>query len=680
MTPQEWNLFIDLREWIIAIVVTLVTLALAPALRAALQNYKNHLRFGFLGELASSIALNIYPAGLRIALDVAPLPAHFKGTLWLEAAVYILFVCTIISTARKAALLTIEWSAVRGPKSSKIFQHGFIPILRNGATVISLTVGCIMVLKYFGYDVLSLVTALGVGSLAVGMAAKETLTNMISGFTLIIDQNFHTGDKINLTGSIGIVEEIGLRNTRINMRDGTTLIVPNSDLVNNRILNMSSRGLAGTAALKFRIPMNVAFERVKKISEEIFAEVKETIPEKGIGVTLASVEEGNQLISQLATSWLVYRLTNSPLWLGVAAFASQIPSFLFGFYAGVIADRIDKHRLLIWTQSLMAIQALILFLLTFTGKITLYELIVLNFLLGLLNAFDMPGRQSFVVQMIDHKRDLPNAIALSSSIMNATRLIGPAIAGITIATVGEAACFLLNAVSYVAVIVALLMMKLNKPKITRSAETILQSMRAGFVFASRDRSIRVILIHFAFLSFVGTGYMTLFPAIAARMHDGGANTLGWISAASGSGALLGTLFLTLWRKPPLFARIMAWATLSMAAGLIGLSLSNSFGIVMLCVFAGGLGMVLQFAAGNTVIQTVVDDDKRGRVMSFFTFSLLGVSPFGNLLIGWIAQRLDLSRTFLFEGICCTVGAAVFFYFSGSVNHEIAEKINLAAIP
>lgn len=297
MTPEEWNLFIDLKEWITALVTIGITLALAPALGAAFHKYKNHLRLSLLSELLQSLTVLVYPVGLRIALDLAPLPPHYKVTVWLSAAVYIFFVWTMMSLARRSALLAIEWSSTRGPQSSAIFQHGFIPMLRNGATLVAVMVGGIMILKYFGYDVMSLVAALGVGSLAVGMAAKETLTNMISGFTLIIDQNLHVGDKINLGGSVGVVEEIGLRNTRLNMRDGNALIVPNTDLVNNRILNMTTQGLAGACGTRLRVPLSVPFEKVKKTAEAVFENTPFVVREKGVSVMLTHLEEGNQLIS-----------------------------------------------------------------------------------------------------------------------------------------------------------------------------------------------------------------------------------------------------------------------------------------------------------------------------------------------------------------------------------------------
>lgn len=328
MTTQEWNLFIDLREWITALIAIAATLALAPALGAVLHKYKKHLRLDFLDGLVGAVTANLYPIGLRIALDLSPLPPHFKVTVWLSAAIYIFFVWTVLSLIRKSALMTIEWSATRGPKSSTIFQHGFIPILRNGATLISLSVGGIMILKYFGYDVMSLVAALGVGSLAVGMAAKETLTNMISGFTLIMDQNLHTGDKVNLNGSVGIVEEIGLRSTRLNMRDGNWLIVPNSDLVNNRILNMSSQGFAGACSTRFRVPLSVPFERIKKMTQEIFSQLNGVESQKGVVTSLSSVEDGAQLInvafwvshsdnSDAAVSEFLVRLTESTLREGI---------------------------------------------------------------------------------------------------------------------------------------------------------------------------------------------------------------------------------------------------------------------------------------------------------------------------------------------------------------------------
>lgn len=283
------------REWVLAIIVAVLTFVLAAALGAFLRRWKNHKTLDFLSRLATSASYLVYPLGFRIAAELAPL--HPKADLWIQHAIYIAFVFAFLNLIRRAAMIAIEFSALRAPRSSDAFQHGFVPLMRNIVTLIVFLMGGIMILKYFGYDVMSLVTALGVGSLAVGLAAKDTLSNMISGFTLIIDRNLRPGDKINLGGSVGVVDEIGLRSTRLNTRDGNVLIVPNQDLVNTKIMNMSMEGPASTCSTRFRVPLSVPFGRIKSICLEIHPQVVKAIPSKGGWAQLANITDGNQLIT-----------------------------------------------------------------------------------------------------------------------------------------------------------------------------------------------------------------------------------------------------------------------------------------------------------------------------------------------------------------------------------------------
>jgi len=383
-------------------------------------------------------------------------------------------------------------------------------------------------------------------------------------------------------------------------------------------------------------------------------------------------------MQQLATSWMVYRLTHAPVWLGISMFSSQIPMFALGLFGGVYVDRVNRHKLLMWTQSLSAVQALALAVLTFTHLINLYELIGLNLVLGTIKAFDMPARQTFVVELISADReDLPNAIALNSSVMNGTRLIGPAIAGLTIGLFGEGVCFLLNALSYLAVLVALMMMRVERSKLKIPHGKLIESFRDGYHAAFKNEVIRTILLLLAFLSLVGMPYMTLLPAIAGQIPGGGASTLGMITGTGAAGALLGALYLA--RKgSPILGRVAAVSGIIFSVALIALGFTQRIELVLFLSFFAGLGMLLEMSSCNTMIQAMVPDEKRGRVMSFFTFSLLGVAPFGSLLIGAVAQRIGIEQTLLLNGGLSLVGALVFLKHSERINQRISARIEVAA--
>lgn len=380
-------------------------------------------------------------------------------------------------------------------------------------------------------------------------------------------------------------------------------------------------------------------------------------------------------MQQLAMSWMVYKLTNSAFWLGISGFSSQIPLFLFGLFAGVIVDHVDRHKLLIWTQSLSALQAFTLAALTFSGKINLTELIILNITLGLINCFDITGRQSFVVQMVKNKKDLPNAIALNSSIVNLTRLIGPAIAGASIAVVGEGVCFLLNGISYIAVLIALFFIRVDKLKSKKfDINKIFENITIGYRSTFGNSSIKAVILFVAFISFFGSPYLTLLPAIAANMPNGGAHTLGWITSATGLGSLVGALYLAYRKGPPDLGGIIAYGGLMMGIFLIVLSRVHDLPLVLFAVFMTGLGLMLQMSSTNTIIQTLVEDDLRGRVMSFLTLGLFGTAPFGSLLMGFMAEHLGLGMTFLINGACCSLGAYFFIKEANRINAHIFDHV------
>ncbi|MDD4974072.1 MAG: MFS transporter [Bacteriovorax sp.] len=382
-------------------------------------------------------------------------------------------------------------------------------------------------------------------------------------------------------------------------------------------------------------------------------------------------------MQQLAMSWMIYRLTNSAFWLGVSGFASQIPLFLFGLFAGVIVDHVDRHKLLIWTQSLSALQAFILAALTFSGKINLTELIMLNFTLGLINCFDITGRQSFVVQMIKKHEDLPNAIALNSSIVNMTRLIGPAIAGASIALVGEGMCFLINGVSYIAVLIALFFIKVEKVKNKKfRINKIFENISIGYHSTFDNSSMSFVILFVAFISFFATPYLNLLPALAATLSGSGAHTLGLLSASTGLGSLVGALYLAYRKGPPDLGGIIAFGGLNLAVFLVVLSRVQFLPYILIATFMAGLGMMLQLSSTNTVIQILVEDDKRGRVMSFLTLALFGTAPFGSLLMGYMAEHLGLHMTFLINGLISVVGAYFFVSKASSINAQIIEHVQI----
>ena len=375
---------------------------------------------------------------------------------------------------------------------------------------------------------------------------------------------------------------------------------------------------------------------------------------------------------------MIYRLTKSALWLGIAGFASQIPMFVLGLFAGVIVDHVDRHKLLIWTQALAAVQAFTLAYLTISGKINLTELIILELVLGSINAFDITTRQAFVVQMVKNKKDLPNAIALNSSIVNMTRLIGPAMAGATIAVVGEGMCFFMNGVSYVAVLIALFFMKVEKNiKIHLETKKIFQSIKLGYHTTFSNPSISAVIFFVAFISFFGAPFMNFLPALAAKMPNGGAHTLGWISASTGLGSLIGALFLAYRKGPPDLGRVIAFGGLTMGLFLIFLGTTHSLLLVLIMVFMSGMGMMLQMSSTNTVIQTLVADNMRGRVISFLTLALFGTSPFGSLLMGAMADHIGLKQTFIISGTICVLGGLVFVKQAKKINAHVLSHVSQA---
>jgi MFS family permease len=364
-------------------------------------------------------------------------------------------------------------------------------------------------------------------------------------------------------------------------------------------------------------------------------------------------------MTRVATGWLVYRLTGSALLLGTVSFAGQIPTFLLAPFAGVWVDRLDRRQVLVWTQALSMLQSLALAALTLSGHITIPRLLALSVMQGCVNAFDMPGRQSFMVMMVDDKRDLQNAIAINSSMVNMARLVGPSLAGMLIAVSSEGWCFLIDGISYSAVIASLLMMRLHAPVVKRAATSALSDLKAGWTYVAEFLPIRTILLLFAVVSLMGMPFVVLMPVFAAKVLHGGANTLGFLMAAMGLGALVSALSLAARKHVRGLVRMIPLAAAVFGAGLIGFGLSSSFWLSMFMVFIAGMGMMQGMAASNTVIQTIVTDDKRGRVMSYYTMAFMGMAPFGSLLAGTMADAVGAPWTVMMNGFVVLVGAAWF---------------------
>jgi MFS family permease len=364
-------------------------------------------------------------------------------------------------------------------------------------------------------------------------------------------------------------------------------------------------------------------------------------------------------LTRVATSWLIYRLTGSALLLGILGFAGQIPTFVLAPLAGVLVDRWDRYRVLVVTQVLAMIQSGALAALALAGVINVWHVLALSVFQGLINAFDMPARQSMVVQMVEDRADLPNAIALNSSMVNAARLLGPAAAGLLIAAVGEGWCFFIDAVSYVAVIASLLSMRIERRPRTARSTRVLHEMHEGFLYASGFAPIRALLLLMAVVSLVGMPHTVLLPVIAREVLGGGAGTLGALSAASGLGALVGALYLASRENVLGLGRVIVASAALFGVGLVGFSRVGVLWLALPLMLATGAGMMLLMASSNTILQTIVDEDKRGRVMSLFAMAFFGTLPFGSLLAGALATRLGAQNTILVGGVICILAAVVF---------------------
>ena len=365
-------------------------------------------------------------------------------------------------------------------------------------------------------------------------------------------------------------------------------------------------------------------------------------------------------ITRVATSWLVYRLTGSELLLGLIGFCGQIPTLVIAPLAGVLVDRWSRHRILVITQALSMVQSFLLAALTFAGVIRVWQILVLQIAQGIINAFDTPSRQTFVIEMVEDREDLPNAIALNSSMVNGSRVIGPSIGGAIIAAVGEAWCFAIDGISYLFVIASLLAMRIDTSRVREApGADIAGELRTGFAYVAGSIPIRTALMLLSVVSVMGMPYTVLMPVVAANVLHGGPSTLGLLMTATGVGALGGTLYLASRRSVVGLGRVIMFATLLFGASLMAFSMSRILWVSLVLLPFVGAGFMIQMAATNTILQTIVDDRFRGRVMAFYTMAFLGTAPIGSLMAGVLADRIGAPATIAAGGGACIIAALWF---------------------
>jgi MFS family permease len=396
-------------------------------------------------------------------------------------------------------------------------------------------------------------------------------------------------------------------------------------------------------------------------------------------------------MTRVATGWLVYRLTGSAFLLGLVSFAGQIPILFLGPFAGVWVDRLNRHRVLVVTQILSMLESFALAVLALLHVITVGEVIWLNLFQGVINSFDMPARQAFVIEMVEDPQDLGNAIALNSSLVNAARLIGPSVAGLIIAAVGEGYCFLIDGISYMAVIASLLAMTIVRQSEHKHG-SVFAELREGWDYITGFRPIWSILLLLSLISVVGMPYTALMPIFAGRILHGGAHTLGFLMAAIGVGALFGAITLAARKTVLGLGRLIPITAAGFGAGLMAFATSRWFWLSMLLLVGTGYCFMQEMAASNTILQTIVENKKRGRVMSFYAMSFQGLAPFGSLIAGAAAARIGAPETLMIGGGICILGAGAFamqlpalrqvihpIYVRIGIIPELAEGIHAASV-
>lgn len=359
-------------------------------------------------------------------------------------------------------------------------------------------------------------------------------------------------------------------------------------------------------------------------------------------------------MQSVAMSWLVYRLTGSVFLLGVVGFMNQIPNFFFSPFAGVITDTYDRKKIMIWTQVLFMLQALLFAVLTLTGVIQVWHIIALSLFFGFISVFDTPARQSLVVDLVDNRENIGNAIALNSAVFNGARLVGPGIAGMVIAYAGEGICFLINAASFLVIILALSQIVIKERRVVRSGNHLWSDLKEGFSYTFGSKSIKLLILVLSAISLMGLPVFVLLPAYAREILNGDSRTLGFLMSAAGVGALLSALYLASRSGKTGLSGVIAATIFFFGIGISGLGLNTMHGPAYLFMFFCGLGMVASIAGINTLIQFAVSDEMRGRVMSFYAIALMGMNPVGSFIAGSAASAIGLKYTLLTGGLVCIV--------------------------
>ena len=375
-------------------------------------------------------------------------------------------------------------------------------------------------------------------------------------------------------------------------------------------------------------------------------------------------------LTRIATSWLVYRLTGSATLLGLIGFCGLVPTFVLAPIAGVFVDRHSRHRVIVITQVLSMLQSFALAALALAHVITVAEIAALQLFQGVINAFDTPARQAFVVEMVEDRRDLPNAIALNSSMFNGARLLGPSIGGILIALIGEGGCFLLDGISYLAVIASLIAMQVRPWAAAGERQEVLHELREGFHYAAGSAPIRSMLVLLATVSLVGMPYTVLMPVMAAERLHGGAHTLGFLMAAVGLGALAGAVRLAMRRTVLGLGRTIMVTAATFGITLAAFSASRALWLSLPLLVVVGFSMMTQTASTNTILQTILEERMRGRVMAFYTMAVMGTAPFGSLIAGALAARIGAPWTIAGGGLLCSLAAGWFALQLPALRQEV----------
>ena len=384
-------------------------------------------------------------------------------------------------------------------------------------------------------------------------------------------------------------------------------------------------------------------------------------------------------IQQIALSWLIYRTTGSGFLLGLATFCSQIPMLLFLPLAGLFSDRYDRRKLMIIAYALAMIQAVTLGALTLAGTIQIWQILVLGFLYGTIMAFETPARQSLISQMVNDRDDLPNAIALNSVLMNSGRLVGPSIAGVLLVFISEGWCFLINAVSFVTIIASVSMIRLAPKPRAGTSGSLRNELAVATRYAWNTRPIRLFLALVALISLTASPYTVLMPIFARDVFGGDAHTLGFLVGSAGLGAVIGTAFLT--TRPDVFGLSKLVPITSAAAGvaLMLVGISQVYWLSLIFMACLGFGIIVTAASVNMMLQTLVDEDKRGRIISFYAMAFLGMAPIGGLIAGSLAGQLGAPTTAMINGACCLLGTLALMRSLPAVRVDLRKALDRFAV-